>query len=129
MEAFDSKKTLSMFGTGRKYSEYIKANDPESLTYIEPYEDLVFQRKSIFKNLMSKRLKFVMPGNFQLSSGYNVDVKIPELAIKEDGVESDDLSLNGKHLIVASRHIISFDKHETIIEVASTSTNREQVYV
>jgi hypothetical protein len=128
MEAFDSKKTLSMFGTGRKYSEYIKANDPESLTYIEPYEDLVFQRKSIFKNLMSKRLKFVMPGNFQLSSGYNVDVKIPELAIKEDGVESDDLSLNGKHLIVASRHIISFDKHETIIEVASTSTNREQVY-
>ena len=128
MEAFDSKKTLSMFGTGRKYSEYIKANDPESLTYIEPYEDLVFQRKSIMKHLMSKRLKFVMPGNFQLSSGYNVDVKIPELAIKEDCVESDDLSLNGKHLIVASRHIISFDKHETIIEVASTSTNREQVY-
>ena len=127
MEAFDSKKTLSMFGTGRKYSEYIKANDPESLTYIEPYEDLVFQRKSIFKNLMSKRLKFVMPGNFQLSSGYNVDVNVPELAAKEDGVEEEDLSLNGKHLIVASRHIIGFEKHETIIEVASTSTNKEQV--
>ena len=80
------------------------------------------------KHLMSKRLKFVMPGNFQLSSGYNVDVKIPELAIKEDGVESEDLSLNGKHLIEASRHIISFDKHETVIEVASTSTNKEEVY-
>ena len=128
MEAFDSKKALSIFGTGRKYSEYIKANDPESLTYIEPYEDLVFQRKSIMKQLMSKRLKFVMPGNFQLSAGYNVDVNVPELAAKEDGVESEDLSLNGKHLIVASRHIISFDKHETIIEVASTSTNKEEVY-
>ena len=128
MEAFDSKKALSIFGTGRRYSEYIKANDPESLTYIEPYEDLVFQRKSIMKQLMSKRLKFVMPGNFQLSSGYNVDVNVPELAIKEDGVASEDLSLNGKHLIVASRHIISFDKHETIIEVASTSTNKEEVY-
>ena len=80
------------------------------------------------KQLMSKRLKFVMPGNFQLSSGYNVDVNVPELAIKEDGVASEDLSLNGKHLIVASRHIISFDKHETIIEVASTSTNKEQVF-
>jgi len=128
MEAFDSKKALSIFGTGRKYSEYIKANDPESLTYIEPYEDLVFQRKSIMKQLMSKRLKFVMPGNFQLSAGYNVDVNVPELAAKEDGVESEDLSLNGKHLIVASRHIISFDKHETVIEVASTSTNKEEVY-
>jgi len=128
MEAFDSKKALSIFGAGRKYSAYIKAKDPESLTYIEPYEDLVFQRKSIMKQLMSKRLKFVMPGNFQLSSGYNVDVKIPELAIKEDGIETEDLSLNGKHLIVASRHIISFDKHETIIEVASTSTNKEQVH-
>ena len=128
MEAFDSKKALSIFGSGRKYSEYIKAKDPESLTYIEPYEDLVFQRKSIMKQLMSKRLKFVMPGNFQLSSGYNVDVNVPELAIKEDGVASEDLSLNGKHLIVASRHIISFDKHETIIEVASTSTNKEQVF-
>ena len=127
MEAFDSKKSLSMFGTGRKYSEYIKAKDPESLTYIEPYEDLIFQRKSIFKNLMSKRLKFVMPGNFQLSAGYNVDVKVPELAAKEDGLESEDLTLNGKHLIIASRHIISEDKHETIIEVASTSTNKEQV--
>jgi len=127
MEAFDSKKALSMFGSGRKYSEYIKANDPESLTYIEPYEDLVFQRKSIMKQLMSKRLRFVMPGNFQLSAGYNVDVNVPELSIKEDGVASEDLSLNGKHLIVASRHIIGFEKHETIIEVASTSTNKEQV--
>lgn len=127
MEAFDSKKALSIFGAGRKYSEYIKTNDPESLTYIEPYEDLVFQRKSIMKQLMSKRLKFVMPGNFQLSAGYNVDVNVPELAIKEDGVASEDLSLNGKHLIVASRHIIGFDRHETIIEVASTSTNREAV--
>lgn len=123
LRAFDSKKVVSIFGTGRNLSEYIKAKDPNSLTFIENYEDQMFQRNSMMKHLMSKRLKFVMPGNFQLSSGYNVNVNIPEIAIKEDGVESEDLSLNGKHLIVGTRHIIGFDKHETIIEVASTSTN------
>lgn len=127
LEAFDSKKIVSIFGASRKYSEYIKAKDPTSLTFVENYEDLNFQRTAIFKHLMSKRLKFVMPGNFQLSTGYNVNVNVPEIAVKELGSTNEDLSLNGKHLIVGTRHIIGFDKHETIIEVASTSTNNDFV--
>jgi hypothetical protein len=52
---------------------------------------------------------------------------VPEIAVKELGSTNEDLSLNGKHLIVGTRHIIGFDKHETIIEVASTSTNNDFV--
>lgn len=124
-KAFDSHKVVNIFGTARKYSAYIKAKDPTSLTYIEDYENQIFQRKSIIKHLMSKRLKFVMPGNFQLSSGYNVNVEMPEIGIQETNVSEQDKSLSGRHLIVNSRQIISFDKHETIIEVASTSTNQD----
>ena len=125
LEAYDSKKIVSIFGTARKYSEYIKAKDPTSLTFIDNYEDRIFQRQSIFNHLMSKRLKLVMPGNFQLSSGFNVNVTIPEMAKKEKETSDEDLTLSGKHLIVGSRHVIGFEKHETIIEVASTSTNKE----
>jgi hypothetical protein len=102
-EAFDSHKVVNIVGTARKYS----------------------QRKAILKHLMSKRLKFVMPGNFQLSSGFNVNVMIPELGLQESNVSEEDKTLSGRHLIVNSRQIITFDKHETIIEVASTSTNQE----
>jgi hypothetical protein len=84
-----------------------------------------FQRQSILSNLMAKRLKIAMPGNFQLTSGFNVNVMAPSHGIKEDGDDNDDPSVSGKYLIVATRHIIGFDKHETVIEVASTSTNNE----
>ena len=64
-----------------------------------------------------------MPGNFQLSSGFNVNFSAPVYAIKEKGDSNEDPSLSGKYLIVAARHVIGLNKHETIIEVASSSTN------
>lgn len=60
-----------------------------------------------------------------MTSGFNVNVMAPSHGIKEDGDDNDDPSVSGKYLIVATRHIIGFDKHETVIEVASTSTNNE----
>ena len=36
---------------------------------------------------------------------------------------SEDKSISGKYIVIASRQLISFDKHETIIEVASTSSD------
>jgi hypothetical protein len=74
---------------------------------------------------MSKRIKIVMPGNFQLSSGFNVTVSAPNFAKKDRGNDNEDTSLSGSYIIVASRHIIGYEKHETIIEVATTSTNNE----
>jgi hypothetical protein len=124
-QAFDSKKSVSVFGGAKQFSNYIKNADPTSLSKIDPLDVIIFHRNAILNNLMIKRIKAVMPGNFQLTSGFNVNVDVPNQGIKSIGEDNSDLSLSGKYLIVASRHVIGFDKHETIIEVASTSSKNE----
>lgn len=121
-EAYNSKKTVSIFGANRKNSNYVKKYDPTSISKVETQEDFVFQRKAVLTNLMNKKIKLVMPGNFQLTSGFNLNMRVPDFSIKESGDDAnEDRGLSGKYLIVASRHIIGFEKHETIIEVATTS--------
>ncbi len=122
-EAFNSRKAVSISNYNRQFSEYIKKKEPSSLTNRDGIESWLFQRKAIIKNLMSKRLKLVMPGNFQLSSGFNVNVNAPIIG----STIGEDRSINGKYLIVASRQIIGYEKHETIIEVASSSSDVEYV--
>ena len=124
-QQFDAKKTVSFFSSALKQSKYVQNNDPESTSKVENIEDWLFQRKAIIANLMMKRLKIAMPGNFQLTSGFNVNVMAPIQGKKEQGDSNDDPSLSGKYIIVAARHIIGFDKHETVIEVATTSTNND----
>ena len=129
VEAFDSKKSVSFFSTARQYSNYIKKYDPTSISKDDNTEDYIFQRKAILTNLMSKRLKIAMPGNFQLTSGFNVNVIAPNFGIKEKGGDNNDPSISGKYIIVASRQIIGYDKHETILEVATSSTDNEFIPV
>jgi hypothetical protein len=126
--SIDSRKVLSVFGTNRKNSSYIKKKDPDSISKIEDYENFAFQRRAIFKNLIAKRMKIVMPGNFQLTSGFNVDVLTSGFNRKSKGSQNEDVSLNGKYLIVAARHTLTNNKHETLIEVATDSTNDNQIY-
>ena len=120
-QAFDSKKVVSIFGANIKNSEYIKKYDPTSISKVETPEDYMFARKAIFANLMNKRIKLVMPGNFQLTSGFNLNVRVPDFSKKESGSENEDRSLSGKYLIIATRHIIKYDMHETVLELATTS--------
>lgn len=122
-QAYDSKKTVSPFGAFRSESKYIKKYDPTSISKVETQEDFVFQRKAIFNNLMNKRIKLVMAGNFQLTSGFNLTLNFPSFSIREKGDDNKDRSLSGKYLIVATRHIIGYQKHETIVELATTSND------
>ncbi len=64
-----------------------------------------------------------MSGNFQLTSGFNLTLNFPSFSIREKGDDNKDRSLSGKYLIVATRHIIGYQKHETIIELATTSND------
>jgi len=128
-QAYDSKKTVSIFGAAQQISKYIKQNDPTSISKIENLESFLFQRKAFISMLMNKRVKIAMPGNFQLTSGFNIYLEAPTFGAKEKGGDNQDKSLSGKYLIVASRQIIGYDKHETIIEVATTSTERDFVAV
>jgi hypothetical protein len=124
-EAFDSKKTVNVFGAARQLSNYIKKYEPESLSKEDNQEEYIFQRRALIKNLMARRVKLTMPGNFQLTSGFNVNLDVQNFAQKSKDDDNTDFSLTGKYMIVASRQIIGFDKHETIIEVATSSTSND----
>jgi len=128
-EAYDAKKSMASMDAAKQLSNYIKKMDPTSISKIDNIENWLFQRKAIINNLMSKRVKLAMPGNFQLTSGFNINLQAPNFGKKEKGGDNDDPSLSGKYIIVASRHIIGYDKHETVIECATTSTNNEFVPV
>lgn len=125
VEAFNSKKIVAGFSASRQYSNYIKKYDPTSISKEDNIQEYLPKRKAIIKNLMNRRIKFTMPGNFQLMSGFNVNVIVPNLGKKEKGSDNLDKSVSGKYLIIGTRHIIGYEKHETIIEVATTSTANE----
>jgi hypothetical protein len=129
IEMFDTKKVVSTFNTSLKNSNYVKKNDPESILKADDTENYIFQRTALLQNLMSRRIKLVMPGNFQLSSGFNVKLKAPNFSEKETGTNdsNSDESINGKYIIIASRQIIKYDKHETVLEIATTSTMSDRV--
>jgi hypothetical protein len=122
-QMFDSKQTVSFFSSSKNFSSYIKENDPTSLSKQDNTENYIFQRKSIMSNLMAKRVKLTMPGNFNLTSGFNINLIAPNFGKREKGGDNEDETLSGKYIIVATRHIIGYEKHETIMEVASTSSN------
>ena len=118
----DTSKIVS-FPTplNRESNTYIKNNDPYSINVSESPQYFIMQRKAILKNLFSQRLKIAMPGNFLLTTGIVVDVNKQKNSTDQD--DNRDQSIYGKYLIIATRHIIQQSKHETVIEVATDSTN------
>jgi hypothetical protein len=126
---YDSQQALSVFNYARGDSNYVKQSDPTSLSKNESYEMILTQRRSILSNLLAKRLKITMPGNFQLTSGKNIDFKTQGFGPHQKGKDNEDLSLSGKYIITGTRHIIGLTRHLTIIEVASDSTNNPADYV
>jgi hypothetical protein len=119
-----SNIVYSRFGLFRQTSEYIKENDASSVNLEFDTENYKFQRKALFSNLMNQRVKLVMPGNFGLSSGLNVYLNVPKYGYKDTQEENVDKSLYGNYLISSVRHIIRYDKHETIFEAITDSSNR-----
>jgi uncharacterized protein Smg (DUF494 family) len=130
-ETYNAKKTLYHFSSNRSTIDYVKSNDAASLTNDNDTYRYILQRQAIFENLYSQRVQIVLPGNFNISSGLNVVLNIPkrsERANDESGEDQLDKSLFGKYLIVATRHIIKYDKHEVILEAVTDSTNKDAVY-
>lgn len=123
-EMTDSRKTLFYFGEELEKSSYVKSKDPTSLTKTENPEKFIFQRKAIFDNLVQQRVRMTLPGNFAITSGYNLNLKMPSRSAQSKGQDNADTSLNGKYLIIGTRHLITYQKHETIVEVVTDSTNK-----
>lgn len=127
---YNAKQTLSSNSERRKFSDYIMKKDPTSISKDETQEKFLHQRQTILTNLMQRRLKIVMPGNFQLSSGFNVTVDASGFSARVKGEDvNSDLSLSGKYIITGVRHIISVRSHVTVIEIATDSTNDRRAFV
>lgn len=123
-QMYDSRVTLYPFQSNRTTNAYVKTNDVKSANIIDDTDNYILQRKMIFDNLMQKRIRVTMPGNFGLYSGSCVQLNIPHrYNIDTQKMEQGDKSLSGKYVIVGVRHLIRYDKHETILEVATDSTN------
>lgn len=119
---YDSRVTLYPFQLMRTTNDYLKTTDPVATNNIDDTHNYIFQRKAIFANLFQKKLRVTMPGNFRLWSGSNVILNLPNRFNAINETEGDQ-SVQGKYIIVAARHIIRYDRHETILEVATDSTN------
>jgi hypothetical protein len=125
-EAYDSRKSIWYFNESQRLSSYIKAKDPKSINSLDDTHNYIFQRKTIFANLLQQRVRITLPGNFAVSSGFNLFLKVPSRAIHDDGGfceggDNFDRTLYGKYLVVGTRHIIRYDRHETLIEVCKNS--------
>jgi hypothetical protein len=119
-----SRKSLYAFPGSRLQSSYIKSKNAPSLTFEDDSQNYVFQRRAIFENLMQKRVKLVLPGNFAVSSGLNLHLDMPMRSLHDENADNTDEALNGKYLVIGCRHIIKYNRHETVVEVASDSTNK-----
>lgn len=123
-EMSKSKQLYYLDTNQRKTNAYVNENDPESLQVQDNPQRYIFQRGAILQNFVSQRLKLVLPGNFLITSGKTLYLDVPRRAFNADDADNYDISLKGKYAILATRHIISYSKFETIIEVVTDSTEK-----
>ena len=110
-------------------SNEVKESSPGEFEKKIDYEHILFQRESIFANFFSQRVKVVIPGNFGVSSGANVYLNVPKFSEKAIGENNLDRTLYGHYMVIAARHKLTPDnKHETIFEACTNSSNRSEKY-
>jgi hypothetical protein len=120
LQEYDSRRVVFPAALGRDSNGYIRANNPSSLSLNETPEFFILQRRALLQNLFAKRLKIILPGNFSLTCGVNLNIKKPKNSTYEED-NNIDKSIYGKYLIVATRHMIRANQHETVLELVSDS--------
>jgi hypothetical protein len=123
--AFDSRVSLFPVFSTQSSSNHIQDTNKTSLNNLELTDEYIFERRAIFGTFLNRRIRLLMPGNFGLSSGYNVLLNFPTTGFKENNTEDLDEFQKGKYTIVATRHIIQYDKHETVIDVAAVEKPKQ----
>jgi hypothetical protein len=126
-EMYDSKVSLYAYASSRSYSGWITQKDSKTGINIDDTHSYVFQRAPIIGNLLQTTIHLTLPGNFGITSGFVVNLKMPARSFKPEAGKFLDESLTGKYIITAARHIIRNDSHETVIELATDSTNKPLV--
>jgi hypothetical protein len=127
--AFDSRVVLFPVFSTQSSSNFIQETNKTSLSNLELTDEYIFERRAIFGAFLNKRIRLLMPGNFGLSSGYNVLLNFPTTGFKEDKTTDLDESQKGKYTIIATRHIIKYNIHETVIDVASVDGSQASAQI
>jgi len=122
-EMYDSRITVYPFQLPRLTNSYLKTSDSKTSNIVDDVHNYILQRRAIFHNLMQKKVRITMPGNFGLYSGSLVFLDFPQQFNIDSDANNGDGTLYGKYIITNVRHIIRSDKHETILEVATDSNN------
>ena len=72
---------------------------------------------------MTRRMTISLPGNFFISSGFILNVDAHSFSVSADPTQTTDKTISGKYLILATRHVITPQKHETHCELVTDSIN------
>lgn len=121
----ENSRRIVYFSSGeRQNSDYIKSKDAQSLQKEDVPQKYIFKREAILQNFMAQRLRVVMPGNFVLSSGQTLNLEVPKRSFNQKDGDNFDDTLKGKYAILATRHIIKYNQHETVIDVVTDSTEK-----
>ena len=108
-------------------SSYVKDNDPESLNLSDDPFRYITQRPLLLKRYTTTRTRLSMPGNFDLTSGKTINLHKPASGLKTITNDSDS-QITNKYIIIAARHIIRKNMHETILEISTDSTSDKKLY-
>jgi len=103
---------------------WVKENNPTATNTLDDVMQYFGSRPAEMRKYTEKRVKLVMPGNFNLICGSVVDLLVTSRAQNISSDSRDD-SLSGKYIVLACRHIIKYDRHETILEISTDSNNKE----
>ncbi len=117
-DMYESRIVCHPYFEYRKGRDYLKRECPEYLQDLDNPEKYIYKRKPIFSNLMQRRLQLLMSGNFALNCSQIIELLVPKYSIHE-GEDNLDRTLSGKYIIIGTRHIIRYDKHQTLLEVAT----------
>lgn len=120
----NSRKLFYLDTSDRKTNPYVLKNYAASIQAQDNPQRYIFQREAILQNFVGQRLKLVLPGNFLVTSGKTLYLDVPRTAAKTNDADNYDNTLKGKYAILATRHIISYSKFETIVEVVTDSTEK-----
>ena len=103
---------------------WVKENNPTAANILDDTMQYFATRPAEMRKYTAKRVKLVVPGNFNLICGSVIDLLVTSRAQNVPSDSRDD-SLSGKYIVLACRHIIKYDRHETILEISTDSNNKE----
>jgi len=125
-EGIDGKSSRIVSTTSenhRKDTSWIQRRSPDLVKFADRQDAYYFSRKSIFATLQQKRVQITIPGNFNIFSGNKIYLKYPKFSQYNDNDPDGmmDPYVSGNFIVAAVRHLIKYNKHQTIVELTSDS--------